>query len=553
MDTLLASWLERLLATGVQTALLVAVVWSLCRLLPRLPAASQCWLWWLVALQALLGLFLSPLELPWLPSAAAPSVLAVPAVATGDVAALPVATPTTWLAPSWQTIVVALWLAGVLVMAAATWRDWRRSRALLQASVPCRDVALVQALMLAAEAHGLRDAPELRVSERIGSPQLVGAWRPVLLLPAGTALDANELDMALTHELAHLRRGDLWWGWVPTVARHLFFFHPLLHLAVREYGIAREAACDAAVVGDAGRARHDYGRLLLRLGTAPSPQPGLASASPTFHSLKRRLTMLQNASPVPRAGAIALLSLVALVGVMPLRLVAASADALPTAALATTATATTTATTTTVTDADEVVHGQLHLSGDNPARAYVRFRNGNETAIVNGAIGDLREARRTVANGDEGLWLRQGDARYLISDPALLRRFDALYEPVEQLGRQQRELGDRQGRLGEQQGRLGQEQGELGMRQAELSLETARRAREGAGRRADAKREERAEISARQQELGARQRELGQRQAELGRQQSELGARQAEASRRAEEGVRRLLENALASGAAKRL
>lgn len=121
---------------------------------------------------------------------------------------------------------------------------------------------------------------------------------------------------------------------MPTLARHLFFFHPLIHLAVREYGIAREAACDAVVVAGDRRCRQDYGRLLVRLGTSTSFRTGLASASPTFLSLKRRLTMLQNTAYFPRAGSFILLALVAAAGVMPLRLVAASSDAAAVAAAA---------------------------------------------------------------------------------------------------------------------------------------------------------------------------------------------------------------------------
>lgn len=132
----------------------------------------------------------------------------------------------------------------------------------------------------------------------------------------------DDLDMALTHELIHLRRGDLWWGLLPALAQHLFFFHPLVHLAAREYAIAREAACDAAVVAGHRHCRHDYGRLLLQLGVAPRPRGGVASASPSFISLKRRLSMLQHTHAFPRVAAAMILATVAVCGVLPLRLVA---------------------------------------------------------------------------------------------------------------------------------------------------------------------------------------------------------------------------------------
>lgn len=327
MDAFLDDVLLRLAATSVQTAVLVALAWALTRALPRMPASTQCWLWWLVGVQALAGLFCAPVELPWLPA-----VAVTPAIDT--VALQPAATVLPQTVPDsagipWAQGLLALWLAGVALMLSRSVQAWRASRRLLRDARPA-DPALDAALAMAADAHGLRHAPRLRVSAAVSSPQLVGPWRPVLLLPA-EGIDADALDMALTHELAHLQRRDLWWGAVPVLARHLFFFNPLLHLAVREYGIAREAACDAAVVAGHRRSRRDYGQLLLRLGVAPHACAGLASASPTFRSLKRRLAMLQHTSHLPRPATSLLLAAVALVGVAPFRLIAAAPSALPTA------------------------------------------------------------------------------------------------------------------------------------------------------------------------------------------------------------------------------
>lgn len=549
MDAFAAYWLERLLATSVQTMLLVALVAGVCRLLPRLPAATQCWLWWLVALQVLLGLFAGPLELPWLPQAPAHVEIVAPSSVVVEVAAEPAAgaLAATHALPAWQAAIVLLWAAGVLVLGATTLREWRRTRAWLDGAAPCADAALVRALALAAEAHGLRRAPRVRVSDRICSARLIGPWRPVLLLPADATLGDDELDMVLTHELAHLARGDLWWGWIPALARHLFFFHPLVHVAAREYGIAREAACDAAVVAGDLRQRHGYGRLLVRLGTLPRPHAGLAGASPTFRSLKRRLTMLQqNTASFPRAGTYALLALVAAVGVAPLRLVAAPAATAP-VAIAADAAAQAPA------PLAENVMGRIELSGPGPTLAYVRIRDGSDGVVMNGAMDDLKQARRAAGDA-QALWLRRGDARYLVRDRDVLRRFDALFEPVVRLGEQQGALGQRQGDLGEQQAALGKEQGELGERQARVALAAAQRALDGGpGGESAAQGRERDEIGARQKTLGQRQGELGRRQAELARQQSELGARQAEASRHAERGVKALLDAAVASGAAARL
>lgn len=326
MDTMMSELLMRLGWTSVQSAVLVALVWGVCRLLPQLPAATRCRLWWLVAAQAVLGLvWSSPLELAVLP---APATMTAPAVAlpafdaavqAAPVAYAPAAVETATMAWSWPSLLLALWAAGVLLMVAHSLRGYRASRALVRSATECTDAGLQQALQLAAEAHGLRRAPRLKLSAQIRSPQLIGPWRPVLLLPARElpAMSADDLDMALTHELIHLQRRDLWWGLLPAVSQHLFFFHPLVHVAAREYALAREEACDGAVVAGHGHCRHDYGRLLVQLGVAPRPAVGVASASPNLRSLKRRLVTLQQTRNVPRVASLAITALFVVVGVAP--------------------------------------------------------------------------------------------------------------------------------------------------------------------------------------------------------------------------------------------
>lgn len=86
---------------------------------------------------------------------------------------------------------------------------------------------------------------------------------------------------------------------------------------------------DAAVVGQQGASRQAYGRLLLQLGVAPQPHLGVASAAPDATSLKRRLLSLQPRRACPRVLAMALTAVVVLVGVAPMRLVAAPVPPTP--------------------------------------------------------------------------------------------------------------------------------------------------------------------------------------------------------------------------------
>ena len=56
LDELAGTLLSRLGWTSLQAFVLIGAVMLAIRLLPKLPAAVRCTLWWLVALQLVLGL-----------------------------------------------------------------------------------------------------------------------------------------------------------------------------------------------------------------------------------------------------------------------------------------------------------------------------------------------------------------------------------------------------------------------------------------------------------------------------------------------------------------
>ncbi len=615
--------LPRLLAASVQSTLFVAAVWVLCKSLPRLSASARAGLWWLVALQLVVGvLWSSPLALPLLPAevvehaSAAPARMTVLSLAPAETIASPMADASSYLAPSvasswsWSDAFAWLWLLGLSFMVARTLRGYLSTRRLLRDSRACKDRTLLHALQLAAEAHGLRRTPHLRLSASIDSPQLIGPWRPVLLLPADhpQSMHADELDMALTHELVHLQRHDLWWGLLPAAAQHLFFFHPLVHLAAREYALAREVACDAAVLAGNRHCARDYGRLLIRLGVAPRPSAGLASASPTFHILKRRLLMLQNTASTPRVVALAILGLVAVLGVMPYRIIAAPAAETATAPRAPVAATKPTpsiapvaqtapvarvaaspapapapapvAEVAAVDPADEIAPPPpapappappepavpptpraMPAPPAPPAPAAPLITRGmfnlsardtqqayvfvkGDHSIAEGTTEDIRKANRLRRGNEELLWIRRDNTEYLIRDPATLERFRASYAEAMSLGDAQVAIGNRHAAIGSKQAAIGQRQAQLGMKQAEMASQRMQ------GSKADARM---AELDRQQAALDQEQAKLNAPMADLDRQQAALAKKMEAANARAERETKKLMEEAIRNGTAQPL
>lgn len=185
-----------------------------------------------------------------------------------------------------------------------------------------------------------------------------------------------------------------------------------------------------------------------------------------------------------------------------------------------------------------VTHGTLHLASSGN-QAYVLLQGGH--SVMNASTDELRRVRRMQAEGKDLLWFRNGNAEYMVRDPALLARFRENYAEVTRLGRQQGAVGARQGEIGQKQGIIGQRQGALGLRQAELA---SRRLPNG---QADARA---AELDRQQAELDRQQSLLHAPMAELDRQQALLGEQMRAADARAQRGARALMEQAIATGAA---
>jgi bla regulator protein blaR1 len=517
--------LIRLAWTSAQAALLVGLVALLIRLVPRLSAASRCLLWWLVGLQLMVGLACQlPVELRLL-SPEKPTMIAGAHLATAHPAdvALSMAFPSTPMTTAfpWSAALMALWLAALAVQLVLAGVQWWQVRGVVRDSRPVDDHRLQALCDARARRLGLRRPPVLRVADGILSPHVVGLWRPTVVLPTAETLSSTELELALDHELAHLRRGDLWLGWVPALAQRLFFFHPLVRWAMREYALSREEACDVEVLNRNDADPAIYGRLLLRLGVQPAVCSGLATASPTFKNLKRRLIMLHKHASEPRQGAFGwiIVGAIALAGVVPYRVTAG-------------VTTTTVATSTT---SHPSGHGVFDIQ-QNSSAAYALFDG--DTQYMSGTGGDMSVANQARKSGESMLWIRQGSKTYIVRDAATLARMRAMYAPQMAISRRQTELGAKQADIGRQEAAIGQQQAVIGQKEASIA-------------QAGAMKQSQAGIDMQARSLAMQQQVLNTKQAELNARQEGLSKELKEATTRADGQIADLVKQAIASGAAR--
>jgi len=218
---------------------------------------------------------------------------------------------------------------------------------------------------------------------------------------------------------------------------------------------------------------------------------------------------------------------------------------------------------------------RYYVSDNGDSYAIIRG-DGSHQMSFNGDIhsSDIDKAQQQ-AGGKDFLWFKHEGKAYIVDDPATLARIEAMYKPMEELGRQQEELGKKQEALGKQQEEIGHQQEQASVPTPDMSKEIAaieaamaklktnqgknmtqeqfgelqEKLGELQGRLGDIQ----GEIGSKQGEFGERMGELGEKMGELGSQMGELGERQGKIAQDADQKVKSIIDQSLKDGKARPL
>lgn len=215
---------------------------------------------------------------------------------------LPSAEPAVAVAPSpaapaqpipWASILIAAIAAGWAWRLAAARLAARSLRRIVSASTEAGPGPARQSLAAWSRKLGLRTEPRLRIVAEGLSPFSFGILRPVICLPAGLErqLDREALDLVVAHECLHAARGDGWLRPLERFVADLLWFNPFAWRIRRELDVARELACDEAVLKHA-RAHRAYAHTLRNVaGIAAGLGPAVPAASMSLAGSPRSLML----------------------------------------------------------------------------------------------------------------------------------------------------------------------------------------------------------------------------------------------------------------------
>jgi len=183
-------------------------------------------------------------------------------------------------AGGWPSLLLALWLGVAASLFVSRMAAFFRDRRIILAS-----------------GHEVGRVGSIRIvrSSDVTSPIAFGIIDRVIAVPANfeRLYDERERQLALDHELAHHRSGDLFANIIAFVLLCLQWFNPLAWVAHAAFRFDQEAACDARVLDKAvARDRAEYGRAIAKAASGRALL--FASALDRKHTLHRRLKSMLN-------------------------------------------------------------------------------------------------------------------------------------------------------------------------------------------------------------------------------------------------------------------
>ena len=109
----------------------------------------------------------------------------------------------------------------------------------------------------------------------------------------------QERQLILAHERKYAHRGDPIFNLICAALQCLFWFHPLLHFAVRYFRMDQELACDASVIAAFPKSQKLYAEAMLKT-QASGFQTSIACQLNSYQSLKERVMQLNKRMPSKR-------------------------------------------------------------------------------------------------------------------------------------------------------------------------------------------------------------------------------------------------------------
>ena len=109
---------------------------------------------------------------------------------------------------------------------------------------------------------GIKRSVHWVISTKVNAPITMGLFRSTVVIPSDLTetFSKNQLKWILLHELAHIRRHDIFVRFAQGLVQIVFFFNPAIYLINLIMDQQREYACDDLAILGAKTSRKECGK-----------------------------------------------------------------------------------------------------------------------------------------------------------------------------------------------------------------------------------------------------------------------------------------------------
>ncbi len=212
--------------------------------------------------------------------------------------------------------IVLAWFLGIVTLSARLMVDMMALRRLRSSFVQRAPEAITNTVQRLHKTLKLSQNIEVKLSQIADVPMVLGYLKPLILVPTSvlSGLTPQQLELILAHELAHIKRGDLFVNLFQHLVETLLFFNPAVWWISSQVRQEREYGCDVTAMTVCNSSTRTYAQTLSQLSQLRTqsllqrqPQNQLSLAANGGSLLKRILTLMgKPSSPNPSHGLVGL-------------------------------------------------------------------------------------------------------------------------------------------------------------------------------------------------------------------------------------------------------
>ena len=190
-----------------------------------------------------------------------------------------------------------IWMTGIFIMLFLLANAARRLHALKSSSLPLQNTNVQRLYRHCLSETNVTKSIPIYSTAYLNSPMIAGVLSPRIYLPIRLVSDdtgnhESAMRHVLLHELQHYKHKDNLVNYLACIMRALYWFHPLVRLALNEMQNDRELACDTSVLDLLDEDSYkDYGNALIHYASKMSHAvpPLTTGLGHDMEQMKRRI------------------------------------------------------------------------------------------------------------------------------------------------------------------------------------------------------------------------------------------------------------------------